>query len=208
MEPGLEKFWNQNGVIDQKKLTRILSPVKQSTRIKAVPTPLERTTKQYPGEEIVNRSIQAFRSSAEQMKKYSQECWLVFEVLMSSGCRISEVLSIRAVDCMANGMVRIKGKKRSNDRIITCGGATDHIIRCRKLGVAPFQNVNRKFVWSVFKKFNIQLEVGSSGKKVVTHAIRHLVVASAKESQIDVNTTGSFIGHKNKSNTARYGKIK
>jgi site-specific recombinase XerD len=169
---------------------------------------LERTTKELPELKDLSTSVEALVLQAERMKEYSKQCYYVFHILLNSGCRISEVLSIRAVDILANGMIKIKGAKGSNDRIINCGLASEYILKCRKLGVAPFQDINRKFVWSVFKKFNIELSVSSSGQKVVTHALRHVMVASAKSANVDINTTGKFIGHKNVNNTSRYGKIK
>jgi site-specific recombinase XerD len=199
---------NANGVINQRKLADVLGMTRPIDRKKSVSSPLEQTTKELPVVKDLSASVEALVLQSERMKEYSKQCYFVFHVLLNSGCRISEVLSIRAVDVLANGLVRIKGAKGSNDRIVNCGMATEYIMKCKKLNVAPFQDVNRKFVWSVFKKFNIELSVGSSDKKVVTHALRHVMVASAKSANVDINTTGTFIGHKNKKNTTRYGKIK
>lgn len=199
---------NRNGVISSKKLSEVLGIGVDVPRIKTVSTPLERTTKELPEVKDLTRSVEALVLQSERMKEYSKMCYYVFHILLNSGCRISEVLSIRAVDVLANGLVRIKGAKGSNDRIVSCGKATEYILKCKRFNVAPFQDINRKFVWSVFKRFNIELSVGSSDKKAVTHAMRHLMVASAKGADIDINTTGKFIGHKNVKNTTRYGKIK
>lgn len=199
---------NRNGVISSKKLSEVLGIGVDVPRIKSASTPLERTTKELPEVKDLTTLIEGLVMQAERMKKYSVQCYYIFHILLNSGCRISEVLSIRAVDLLPNGLVKIKGAKKSSDRLINCGIATEYILRCRKLGIAPFQDINRKFVWTVFKKYGIELNVGSSDKKVVTHALRHVMVSSAKSANVDIRTTGKFIGHKNVNNTIRYGQIK
>lgn len=199
---------NKKGVISAKKLNEVLGIGVRIPIPKTVLAPSEQTTKELPELIDLSKSVEGLVLQADRMRSYSSKCYYIFHILFNSGCRISEVLSIRAVDILHNGLIKIKGAKGSNDRLINCGLATEYIMKCKKMGIAPFMDINRKFVWSTFKKFNIELNVGSSDKKVVTHALRHIMVASAKDANVNINTTGKFIGHKNVKNTSRYGKIK
>lgn len=208
MKPKHTEITNVNGVIDGKKLLRILGVIPASDRIKAVLSPSEPITTLSPAGEDLKELVNRLRSQAEKMKKYSPALYLIFELQLNSGCRISEVLDIRPGDIMINGNVRIRGKKGSSNRIISGGKAVDYLLKCKSNSVYPFRDFNRKFVWSIYKKFGIEIEVNSSGKKAVTHSLRHVMVSMSKQIEMPLTETAQYIGHKNKENTRKYGGIR
>lgn len=202
------EFTNSKGVIDEKKFLKILGFNKPSPRVKTVSTPVGQITTLSPAGKDLEELAKVLVLQAEQMKKYSLKLYYIFMLLYNSGCRISEILAINPIDIMVNGNVRIKGKKGSNNRVIFSAEAKDYLLFCKKNSVVPFKELDRKFCYRSFKKFGIQIEVSSSGKKAVTHALRHLNISMAKQVNMNLEERAEYIGHKNKANTKNYGNIK
>lgn len=199
---------DSRGRVNAKKLFDLLGSDRKKRSVKTALTPLEPITKMSFDENDLMNTIHRLNSHAESMKVQNRKCYMVYKMLLQSGCRISEILNIRPYDIAINGSIRIKGLKGSSNRIISPGEFTEYFIKCKKLGVFPFDGINRKYVWSVFKKFGIYVNVDSSGKKAVTHALRHIMVSSQRISGTETDTIGEFIGHKNRKNTENYGNIK
>ena len=208
MEKRKTEISNTQGVIDERKLLRILGVVDISPRVKARSNPVEPIVTLSSAGKDLDELVEALKEHAGLMKKYSVKLYYIFVLQLNSGARISEVLGIKPNDIMANGNVRLRGKKGSDNRIITGGEATEYLLKCRSTLTYPFSDYNRKFIWSIYKKFGIEIEVNTSGKKAVTHSLRHIMVNSARQIGIENKETAKYIGHKNESNTKNYGNTK
>lgn len=131
---------------------------------------------------------------------------LIVTLLYYHGLRVSEVLSLNAINISSRGTLLIKGCKGSSDRIIVIPEYRDFLIRSRSSGVNLFGCYNRFFVYRLLKKYNYISYKTYGGKSAVCHAGRYAFVKDVNGLTQDIELTASVIGHKNSSNTKKYVK--
>jgi len=129
---------------------------------------------------------------------------IVIQLLISSGLRISEVLSISGQDVASDGSILIHGKKGSDVRYVSAMQFSQW------LGANPvyFANQiryrNRFFYYRLFKRLGISRIMSGNKNNSVTHLFRYAFVERIKNMSGNLEETAQIIGHKNPANTKRY----
>ena len=198
----------KDGRLDEKTMERILNAPMNYRRAKSVPSLCAQTTKQCGEGDSYLALVRSLEQKKERILKENCHLWYIIEGLMYNGCRISEILSIRASDITVIGTVNIRAKKGSENRIIHFASATEFLKSCRLNNIKPFELYDRFYVYRQFKKYGISIHTGNSSKNSVTHSFRHLYINSARKENIQAETIQKSVGHKNKANTEKYGKLK
>ena len=191
-------------VLTTKNVIYLANADSLQARTKSVPNPSAQIAKVYGASEEVSKEIDRLLSSKESIKARSCELWYIIELLISSGARISEVLSISPVDIMRNGNVRVRGKKGSSDRIVVTRDSMDYMLRCRSVGKYPFQDWDRFRCYREFKLLGIGMRFPGKEKQSVTHFFRHAYNRMMKKEGIEQELRSSELGHKSRSNIKHY----
>ena len=120
----------------------------------------------------------------------------IIELLYNSGCRISEILSIKSNSITRSGQIFIKGSKKSSDRVIQSVLFRRFWID-NKLSIQNLlSNYNRFYFYRLFKNNGLAISFESKKNKSVTHSFRHLYINSLADSNISNLNIQSAIGHK------------
>lgn len=138
----------------------------------------------------------------------NEEIASIFYLQFSSGCRISEILSISYKDILRDGSVKIVGKKNSNDRIVNCSKIESWVMKAREAKKNPFNTFNRFFIHRFYKRFGVVFKSANSQKNSTTHALRQLKAQAIREIENDNKLISESLGQKNPKNANYYGKSK
>lgn len=160
-----------------------------------------------PGETLKALS-ESLLNSVSQLKKRSEVLYYFALLQMENGLRVSELISVRCSDITVTGSFKIRGKKRSHNRMITGGEAKQYLLKCKGNGVNPFSHLDRFHIRREYLKAGINYYLRGDKKAKVTHIFRHLFVSGMLQSGIEVEEAKTFIGHKSVSSTEQYGKIR
>jgi integrase len=142
------------------------------------------------------------------LMKLSEEVYSLVVILETTGCRISEVLSIIPSNIANNGSFKIIGLKRSNNRLISILEVSSYMLHCKRNGIMPFNTFNRYFYYRLFKKMGIVLQSFGSSKCSVTHYFRHNFIRNMANIDKSLELVKDIVGHKSIKNTERYAKLK
>lgn len=183
----------------------IVRSKRDSARIKSVVNGSAHFTKQCEAVDGSLDSGDVLVGAVASLRRIDERVWCVAVIQMVSGARISEVLSLDFRNILANGTIALRGKKRSEDRIVSCGDAWSYLSKCRDAGVHPFEGLNRFYVYRCYKKAGLVLGHGIGSKDSVTHALRHLYVFEAKK-VVSTEVIQNQIGHKSINSTNHYVK--
>ena len=121
-----------------------------------------------------------------------------------SGTRVSEILNIQYTDIISPTIIRIKGLKRSNDRLIHIDRYSDYFIFCKVNMINPFANFNRYFIYREYRKLGFVVSFVNSNKKAVTHSFRYKYIKNLKDNDVNLDLIQKEIGHKTIKTTERY----
>jgi len=129
---------------------------------------------------------------------------IALDLMLNSGCRVSEILNISHSDILGGGKVRIKGLKGSCDRIIISSRFSKELEDYRNNCVSPFYCFSRFMLYRDFKKHGIYMMFKGAKLNSVTHACRHLYVSDLKMAGLSDAEIQGNIGHKSKKSTEHY----
>lgn len=132
---------------------------------------------------------------------------IILNLQADYGLRISEVLAIKGTDITKSGLIKIKGLKKSANRIIKPSKFHEWWNLKKGTTTLVFDSINRFNVYHEYKKRNICIQVKGRKKKAVTHAFRHILINELRNSNTSEYEISQFTGHKAEKNTALYGKI-
>lgn len=126
------------------------------------------------------------------------------DLLLSGGLRISELISERWLFVNSVGQVVIKGKKGSNDKLVTPLYCAEYWRRLRGWVLNPC-NVVSRFSWYRFLKANgVVLREKGKVNASVTHAARKLKAHEMYVNELEQSTIKEVIGHKSERSTTYY----
>ena len=199
-------FTNSLGHVDEKKLFDVLNPCKRTKRVKSGVKSDAQTNKLCNFRNIDERLIEQTVRRIESIKDIDVKVYNCAILMMSGGLRVSEALSITPYNITSTGHIFIGGSKGSSNKLIDSGITKDYMLKCKNKKVEPFADINRFYVYRVFKRVGISYDSKNSDKKAVTHALRHLYVENLRKSGIEESDIKNFVGHKNITNTKKYGK--
>lgn len=171
-----------------------MSPPAQSSKLLQLATFLE----------YENNRIDSFLANNMYESEYLKA---VICLMRDGGLRVSEVLGIKYHDILPGARVVIKGKKGSENRVVS--GASYWLIWTKKKrGIVQFiQGLSRFYLYRICKRYGFYLKVEGTGNMKVTHYFRYLYLLSLRLSSLDSNDIKNAIGHRNiKSQNSYYDK--
>lgn len=121
-----------------------------------------------------------------------------------SGARVSELLNIKHSDIISPTILRVKGLKHSEDRLIHIDKYCDYFSFCKCNMVHPFASLDRFYIYREYKKLNLVVSFIGSNKKAVTHSFRYRYIKKLKDNEVDISLIQKEIGHKTQKTTERY----
>lgn len=121
-----------------------------------------------------------------------------------SGARVSEILNIQYSDIITSTIIRLKGLKHSNDRLIHIDRYTEYFSFCKRNMIHPFGTLNRYYIYREYKKIGFIVSFLDSNKKAVTHSFRYRYIKNLKENNVDISLIQKEIGHKIQKTTENY----
>lgn len=121
-----------------------------------------------------------------------------------SGARVSEILNIQYSDIINSTIIRLKGLKHSNDRLIHIDKYSEYFGFCKRNMIHPFGTLNRYFIYREYKKMGFVVSFLDSNKKAVTHSFRYKYIKNLKENNVDISLIQKEIGHKTQKTTENY----
>ncbi len=130
----------------------------------------------------------------------------ICELLFVHGLRISEALNIKGSDISPKGHIKIKGLKKSKDRIISVGLHKSFWLSMRNITQKIGDVYSRFYFYREFKKRGIRLEFNGYKNAAVTHAPRHLLIKELSILDKDLTLVQSTLGHKSIKSTQHYDK--
>jgi len=201
-------FIRANGTIDQSKLEKHLHPYTAINKDKSVVSPSTQNTKLCKVETNNDNLISEILSKKDGILKQDKKMWFIIDLLINSGCRISEILQINACDILSNGSVKINALKGGHPRIISSSDAREYLMHCKMIPTAPFQDYNRFFVYRQFKKWGIRYVNNSNHNVAVTHAFRHINTKAQRDGDISKDIIQKELGHTNTHTQTHYGRGK
>ena len=121
-----------------------------------------------------------------------------------SGARVSEILNIQYTDIINSTLLRIKGLKHSNDRLIHIDRYTEYFSFCKRNMIHPFSTLNRFYIYREYKKIGFIVSFLDSNKKAVTHSFRYKYIKELKDNNVEISLIQTEIGHKTQKTTENY----
>lgn len=121
-----------------------------------------------------------------------------------SGARVSEILNIQYSDIITSTILRIKGLKHSNDRLLHIDRYSEYFSFCKRNMIHPFGSLNRYYIYREYKKIGFIVSFLDSNKKAVTHSFRYKYIKNLKENNVDISLIQKEIGHKTQKTTENY----
>lgn len=121
-----------------------------------------------------------------------------------SGARVSEILNITYNDIINSTILRIKGLKNSNDRLIHIDRYTEYFSYCKRNMIHPFDTLNRYYIYREYKKLGFIVSFLDSNKKAVTHSFRYKYIKNLKDNNVELSLIQKEIGHKTQKTTENY----
>ena len=104
-----------------------------------------------------------------------------------SGARVSEILNIQYSDIITSTIIRLKGLKHSNDRLIHIDRYSEYFSFCKRNMIQPFGSLNRYYIYREYKKLGFIVSFLDSNKKAVTHSFRYKYIKKLKENNVDIS---------------------
>ncbi len=142
----------------------------------------------------------------------------MFELLYSSGLRVSEMTSIKIIDFLDdNEWLRVFGKG-SKERLVPLGkealkwinfylnNSRNHLLNKNKKNDFLFINfrgdgISRKGVWMLLKKY---ISLSEISKNISPHSLRHSFATHLIEGGMDLRAVQELLGHSDISTTSIY----
>lgn len=121
-----------------------------------------------------------------------------------SGARVSEILNIQYSDIITSTILRIKGLKHSNDRLLHIDRYSEYFSFCKRNMIHPFGSLNRYYIYREYKKIGFVVSFLDSNKKAVTHSFRYKYIKKLKDNNVEISLIQKEIGHKAQKTTENY----
>ena len=156
--------------------------------------------------ELEKRRAWAAQVTEQVAKMRGHRDAIVIDLLLFSGCRVSEVCNIQPDDILSNNQVLVRGLKGSSSRICTLGAMTDFLDFKYRFSWQWGIGLNRWYVYRICKEFGIYETILGNKKLAVTHAGRHELISGLEAAGLDSGAIAELIGHKRVSSTEHYLK--
>ena len=117
-------------------------------------------------------------------------------LLFTYGLRVSELLSCNSKDMVDRDIIRIKGCKGSNDRILRVVDNRDYWAKRYLVDYQLSYDYNRFFIYRLLKQHGIYEVFGDNKKYSVTHIARHMIMLKYKDKGLNDQQLCEVLGHR------------
>ena len=136
-------------------------------------------------------------------KTLSLELKAIVELMVISGCRVSQALQINYKNISKNGQIKIVGSKNGLDIVVMPSKYKEFWASYRRASI-NFQSIYSRFaLYRLFKQYGIYSKVGNSSKYSVCHSLRHELASDIATITNDKNIIANKLGHKS-TNTQKF----
>ncbi len=172
---------------------------------------------------IYENEIDEFFSSIDTSNELGKRDKLIFNLLYSSGLRVSELTSLRIKDVNINDRVISVHGKGSKDRLVPMSIDTqelflEYLSLSRPHLLKKSDNLDNDIVFLNFKGtsltsrgvrdiLNRLIEDSSSNLRISPHTFRHSFATHLLNNGMDVRMVQELLGHSNLSTTQIYTKV-
>lgn len=195
---------NRFTVLSDRLLDRILETAPTKHRTKSGLTPSAQTVTQLQTGYRPTASEFDIDTLLRRIPDHEVQLKELVKFMIATGTRISEALQVNHSEITRTGMVLIRAKKGSNNRMISPGLATQYLLNCKKSRINPWEGWSRFFVYRQFKKYGITSQANNKSRNKVTHSLRHEVAKGIKAAGMEIEITKLALGHKNLNSTSYY----
>jgi integrase len=188
----------------EKTLPKFLQIRGSIVRINSVPTPSAQSAtlcdKGNEKEDQIFSQLKAFIENSKEPEHLKALVCIMFQ----NGLRVSEALKIRSCDVNKNLLIRVRGLKNSNDRIIQPIFYRNFWESFSKKNLEMSNYFNRFFIYRICKKYGLSFYKGHGKNLSVTHSGRHIFVREMENLKVEEKSMSSAIGHKSSRSTKFY----
>jgi integrase len=175
-------------------------------RSKSVPNPIAQNTTLCAAGDTSKAANIDRDAMALAIKTKDELVYVLYVVLMVTGCRISEALSIAPHHITKNGSFKIVGSKGSGSRLYYDSSIAQRLIDCKFNNIYIFDRLNRFYVYRVFKSCGFMHKFQGNDKFSVTHLHRHLKALDAIEVDDNNDIVTDVLRHKSIKTKLAYEK--
>jgi integrase/recombinase XerD len=177
-------------------------------RSKSLSTLSVKSSEMYQAREGCDKGWNRLLSDFFKYTEYPVIVYAITSLLISSGLRISEVLSIGSCDIMQGYKVRVKGLKGSNNRIVQIVDYFEFWNKFRTFGSVISEDVNRQYLYRIYKKKGLYFMLAGGKNYRVTHSFRHKYAEMLESEGLEIEDIALELGHKNIKSTTYYVNFK
>jgi integrase len=204
MQQRLTVIDSRTGEKKRLSLSEVLNVRADRNRNKSTPSPLEQNLVLFSAQPSMSalslRAVQLLTGTSLPTPQH----YIVIELTMIHGCRISEVLRLKGADISPQGVVFINSLKGSKPRIIHLIYSKIHALKFSRQLCMPFADFNRKYWWKEFIRLNLLIQFANTKKRAVTHSGRHCYITELSNLTNDITTIKNHIGHVSEKSTVGY----
>lgn len=134
------------------------------------------------------------------------EIRLLIDLILSSGCRISELLNNDGVIVRKNGMIEVYQSKTKKKIVFRSANYNSYFMQYAGNRYRGFNIYSRFQIYRLFKKLGFSVLFDGNSKASVCHLPRHLNALLTYESTNDINDVKTALNHSNSKTSLSYVK--
>ena len=190
--------------LDFRTLNHILTYDNSRKRVKPVSTPSAHYATLLQKDSLGGSQFSSVVSKVMQDKSISVFLRAVVELQFLYGLRISECLNISTQDVSPSGAIRVRGSKKSNDRIVYPVLFQRFWLSATPSTLPLIQLYSRFYFNRKYKELGLYARFAGSSNLSVTHSFRHNLILNLKKDFGDTSLNKQFVGHKSIKSTEHY----
>jgi integrase len=175
-------------------------------RVKSVPTLPAPTTNLC--DHGVDRELRYYDYIVELITTSSLTADLkcLLDVMLSSGCRVSEAISKRGIEVRLDGSIVIYQSKTKKYLVTRTQYHSDYLKKWRGRKYMSLSEYSRFQVYRIFKKYGLEAQFEGSTYSSVTHLARKINGALIYANTGNLDDVAKSLNHSNKKNSEYYVK--
>lgn len=134
------------------------------------------------------------------------ELRLLIDLLLSSGCRISELLAPQGFIVRKNGLIELYASKNKVKHVFRSANFDSYLMNFAGSYYRGLSNYSRFQIYRLFKKLGIYATFENNTKMSVTHLPRHVVGSLTYQSTNDMADVKHVLNHKSINSSEYYVK--
>jgi len=136
-------------------------------------------------------------------------CATLYAVLLDTGLRVGEALSLTWADCRDDGIL-VRESKNGESRTVPYTTRSRRILgldEVLRLGAGPFSRIQKHTVNRDWNRIKATLDSLASDKEFVPHCLRHTFASRLVQRGAGLQVVKELLGHKRLENTMIYAHL-